>query len=683
VNDAGDRDEPKEPPWARPALALLLVVVAVGYLWDLDRNGWGNTYYAAAVQAATHSWSSMFYGSSDWGDYITVDKPPVSLWIMALSGRVFGFSSWSMLAPQALMGVASVGLLYGAVRRAWGAVAGLVAAALLALTPAAALMFRFNNPDAALTLFLVAAAYALTRAVEKGGTGWLLAAAALLGTAFLTKSLQALLVVPGLAVAYLACAPGRWARRLWQLVAAGAVMLVSGLWWPLIVDLVPEGNRPFIGGSTGNRVLELVVGYNGVSRITGGQGPGQGLGRAPGGGRGPAGGGGFGGEAGWDRMANDLFGGFIAWWLPAALLGAVAAVWLLRGRPRTDPRWAGLVLWTGWTAVTAGIFSFAGGIIHTYYTVALAPGVAALAAMPLPALWRRRDQGVARGFLAGTAAVTAATAFLLMGRAVGWYPWLRWTVLVIGIIGAATLLVPPSTGRVRLPLPLAAGAAAAALVAGVVGPLAWSLVTITTTHTGSVPDVGPAQATSRGGFGHGRAPSGGPPLGRAPSGGAPNGGPPSGGGPFRDGDRVSTELRAMLAAGAKGHRWVAATSSSQTAGSLQLAVDAPVMALGGFSGRDDAITLERFQALVASGQVRYFIAGGGPGGVPGGGPGRAPGREQGGAPGDELAGAHRGGRGPGGGSVESIAAWVSTSFTAVTVGTTTVYDLSGPASKRS
>ena len=525
--------DPPEPRWARPALAALLVVTAVAYLWNLGRNGWGNSYYAAAVQAATHSWSAMFYGASDWGGYITVDKPPFSLWVMALSGRIFGFSSWSMLAPQALMGVASTGLVYGAVRRVWGAVAGLAAAALLAVTPAAALMFRFNNPDAALTLLLVGAAYAVTRAVRKGGTGWLLAAAVLIGTAFLTKSLQALLVVPGLAAAYLACAPGRFVRRLWQLLAAGAVMLVSGLWWPLLVDAVPEADRPFVGGSTNNRFLELVFGYNGVSRITGGGqgGPGGGLRGGPGGGPGGKGGGfggGFGGQAGWDRMINDQFGGFIAWWIPAALLGALAAVWLSRGGSRTDPRRASLVVWGGWTLVTAGVFSFASGIIHTYYTVALAPGVAVLAAMTLPGLWSRRDDPVARLFLAGIAGSTAVTAFLLLGRAPGWNPWLRWATLAVGLGAALVLGVPRSVGRVRLPRPVAVTAAAGALVAGVVGPLAWSLVTIGTTHTGSIPDAGPAQAISRGRFGPGAAPSGG--RDGMPSGGGMPPGVPEGAG---------------------------------------------------------------------------------------------------------------------------------------------------------
>ena len=705
-----------DPPWTRPALAGLLVLTAVGYLWDLGRNGWGNTFYAAAVQAGTKSWKAFFFGSFDWSNYITVDKPPASLWIMELSGRVFGFNAWSMLAPQALLGVASVWLLFAAIRRVWGAPAGLLAGALLALTPAAALMFRFNNPDAALTFLLVATAYALTRAVESGSTRWLLGTGALLGTAFLAKELQALLVLPALAAAYLVAAPVGLGRRILQLLAAGGALVVSGLWWPVLVDAIPAASRPYIGGSTGNSVIQLALGYNGLGRITGQEGgPGGGAARvaptggagfagapgigAPGGGgpgSGGFGGGGFGGTAGIGRMANEQFGGFIAWWLPAALIGLVAAVWLIRrsaavrdslaphgsavlggraapgGRSaptgRTDPRWASLILWGGWTLVTAGIFSFASGIVHTYYTIALAPGVAALSAMTLPGLWRRRSEPVARLLLAGIGAATTVTAFLLLGRADGWLPWLRWSVLVVGLIAAAGLAVAggpaPLRGRRT-----AAGIAAAALAAGVAGPLAWSLATIGSTHTGSIPTAGPASAQAAG-FGAGRfgaagrardrleagqLPGGQLPGGQAAQGQLPGGQLPGGPGSGPGGaETADTAVAALLRSGAAGYTWVAAAPSSMTAGPLQLASDAPVMSIGGFGGNDQAITLDTFKAYVAAKKIHYYVAGG-----------------QGGFGG-------RGG-GPEGGS-SSISAWVEAGFAATTVGGSTVYDLTRPVS---
>ena len=210
-----------DPAWARPALLVLLALTALAYLWDLSASGYANSFYAAAVQAGTKSWKAFFFGSLDSSNFITVDKPPASLWVMALSGRIFGFSSWSMLVPQALEGVAAVGLLYAAVKRWFGAGAGLAAGAVFALTPVAALMFRFNNPDALLVLLLVAAAYCMVRALERAGTRWILAAGALIGFAFLAKMMQAFLVLPAFALVYLVAAPTTLRRRLGQLLAGG------------------------------------------------------------------------------------------------------------------------------------------------------------------------------------------------------------------------------------------------------------------------------------------------------------------------------------------------------------------------------------------------------------------------------------------------------------------------------
>ena len=236
---------------------------------NLSANGWGNDFYAAAVQSMTKSWEAFFFGSFDAGNVVTVDKPPAALWVMALSARVFGLSSWSILVPQVLMAVATVALLYAAVRRVAGPGAALLAGAVMALTPVAVLMFRFNNPDALLVLLMVAAAYAVVRAVEHAGTRWLLLAGALLGLAFLTKTAQALLVLPALAAAYLWAAPtGLW-RRVRQLLAAGLAMVVVGGWWFVAVALWPAADRPYIGGSTDNSAIELALGYNGLGRIFG------------------------------------------------------------------------------------------------------------------------------------------------------------------------------------------------------------------------------------------------------------------------------------------------------------------------------------------------------------------------------------------------------------------------------
>ena len=702
---------PVDPPWTRPALAALLVGTAIAYLWNLSINGWSNSFYAAAVQAGTMNWKAFFFGSFDPANYITVDKPPVSLWIMALSGRIFGFNSWSMLAPEALLGVASVALLYLTVRRVWGAPAGLLAGLALAVTPVATLMFRYNNPDAALTFFMVAAAYTMTRALEQAGTRWLLATGALIGVAFLTKELQALLVVPGLALAYLVTAPTGLGRRVWQLLLTGATMAVSGLWWLVLVDLLPASSRPYVGGSTDNSALALALGYNGLGRLTGDEAGGFGGGGAmprgvelpagvelPRGGPGGGGGGMFSGSAGVGRLFNAEFGGFVAWLIPAAILGAVLVAWFTRRAVRSDPRRGSLILWTGWFVVTAAVFSFSKGIIHTYYGIALAPAVGALAAMALPTLWRARASVAARIALAVFSAGTAGTAFVLLDRASDWWPWLRWAVLGAGLLAAIGLvaigLLPAgrvSAGRVsagsrsnRVAARALVACATLGLAGAVAGPAAWSAATIGTSHTGGVPSVGPAQAQA-GGFGRGGGfPGGGqlPPGLELPGGmtldelrelnggaaGAPGGGQgrpggagaPGGGQGLPGGNEtVDAALVTMLRTGSDDYTWAAAATSSSSAAPLQLSSGRAVMSLGGFSGSDPAITLDAFKQYVADHRVHYYVSGGGFGGGRGG---------------AENA---RGGRTTG---VSAIETWVASAYTATTVGSYTVYDLSAAKS---
>src|SRR4051812_8230620 len=295
------RGRTTDPAWVRPSVAGLLVATAVLYLWGLGASGWANTFYSAAVQAGTKSWKAFFFGSSDASNFITVDKPPASLWLMDLSARIFGVNSWSILVPQALEGVAAVGLLYAAVRRWFSPAAGLIAGAVLATTPVAALMFRFNNPDALLVLLLVGGAYAMVRALEVASTKWLLIAAAFVGFGFLTKMLQALLVVPAFGLVYLVAAPTRLRRRLLQLVGAAGALLVSAGWWVAVVEIWPKSSRPYIGGSQNNSVLDLILGYNGFGRLTGNE-----SGSVVGGGRQP--GAGQWGPTGWYRMFNSQFG---------------------------------------------------------------------------------------------------------------------------------------------------------------------------------------------------------------------------------------------------------------------------------------------------------------------------------------------------------------------------------------
>ena len=485
-----------DPRWARPALLALLALTALLYAAGLSRNGWANDFYSAAVQAGTRSWKAFFFGSFDSSSFITVDKTPASLWVMELSARVFGLNYWSVLLPQAAEGVASVAILYAAVRRWSGPAAGLIAAGVLAVTPVATLMFRFNNPDALLVLLMTAAAYAMVRAIDSGRTRWIVLAGALLGFGFLTKMLQAFLVLPAFALVYLVAGPPRLGRRLWQLLAGGAALLAAAGWWVAIVQFTPAADRPYVGGSTNDSILQLALGYNGLGRLDGNETGSVGFngGAAPGGG---GGGSAFGGSTGLSRLFASEMGGQISWLLPAALIALAALVWLSWRRPRTDRVRAAALLWGGWLVVTGLVFSYMSGIIHPYYTVALAPAIGALTGIGVVTAWRARRSMIAgralaaRAVLAAGLVVTAWWAYVLLGRSAGWLPWLRPVILACGLAAAAAVIAERwLSGRAMV-----LSVAPLALVAGLAGPLAYSLDTAATSHTGALPSAGPSVAS--------------------------------------------------------------------------------------------------------------------------------------------------------------------------------------------
>ncbi|MBT8226161.1 MAG: glycosyltransferase family 39 protein, partial [Dactylosporangium sp.] len=401
------RGDVHDPAWVRPALLALLVTTGVLYLWGLGASGWGNAFYSAAVQAGATSWKAFFFGSFDAANFITVDKTPAAIWLMALSARLFGVNAWSILVPQALAGVATVGLLYATVRRWSGPSAGLLAGTVCATTPVAALMFRFNNPDALLVLLLVAGAYCVVRATESASWRWLALAGVAVGFGYLTKMLQVLLVLPAFALVYLVAAPTSGRRRLGHLLLAGLTMVVSAGWWIAIVELTPARYRPYIGGSQHNSILELTLGYNGLGRLNGVE-------------TGSVGARSW-GETGWDRLLGADLGGQASWLLPAALLLLVLGLIATRRAPRGDRTRAGLLLWGGWLLVTWLTFSYMQGIFHAYYTVALAPAIGAIVGIGGALLLRERHAPWASVALATTIITATWFAYVLLGRAPDWY----------------------------------------------------------------------------------------------------------------------------------------------------------------------------------------------------------------------------------------------------------------------
>ena len=690
--------------WERGSLAALVIATTIINLWNLSANGWANSFYSAAIQAGSQSWKAWFFGSSDMANSITVDKPPASLWIPALSVRIFGLNSWAILVPNALMGVASVALLYWMTRRYFGHWAGILAGATLALTPVAAMMFRFNNPEALLILLMIAAVWACLKAVETGRLRWMILVGVFVGLGFLTKQLQVMLIVPGLAITYFAFGPGGWGRRLTHCFAALGAMIVSAGWWLLAVALWPVSSRPWIGGSQNNSVMELTLGYNGFGRLSGNEtgsvGPGMGRstygGSAAGpGGMGadfagpgaPGGRGGMWGQPGLLRMFQPEQGGQIAWLIPSALVLGIAALIIIGRAKRTDTRRAYLVVWGLWLLVTMAVFSFMAGIFHSYYTAALAPAVAAVLAGGAAVAWRARDKVWVRCVLAAAVWIAAIWGFALLARSSDFVPWLRYVVLFLGIVGGAAMLFAQRAY-------VGALAIAMSVIAALAGPFAYTVDTITTAKQGSIISAGPRV---EGGFG----PGGGMRMGRAGFGGT-GGMPPMAGGAGQagqpgqagqqpgqpgqqgqmwrpgqsqngtgsrsaggrggmggpgggllNGSKPSAQMLSLLKADAQDFTWVAAAVGSNTASGYQLESGYSVMPIGGFNGTDPSPTLAEFQKLVEQKKIHYFIGGGGFGG---------------------------GGFGGGSDSRPSsqIATWVEQNFTAKTVDGVTTYDLTAP-----
>ena len=621
-------------------LPVLLVLTGVLYLFGALHNGMANSYYAAAVQAASQDWTAWLFGSLDAANYVSVDKPPLATMLMGLSARLFGFSSFSMLLPSVLAGVGSVWLVYGAVKRQFGFTSAVIAGATLMLTPVAALMFGFNNPDAILTLMLSASGYAFLRSLEgKRPLLWLGLAALFTGLAFNTKMLQGLMVLPAMALVYLVFARPPIVTRLLHVMFAGVITAMSTLWWSVLVWLTPAGSRPWVGSTNDNNIWSLIFGYNGLGRLLGGRGGGGGMGGTtalqtagnttqtmadgagmmpggmgggPGGGHGP-GGTGFGGQTGIFRIFNNDFGPNIAWLLVLALAGGGLMLWILRKTPRTNRGRAAVIFWMLWLLIHIVIFSMTSGVIHPYYVVVMAPAVAALVGISLPFLWgaytRRKPYAWLLPLLVG---VTAVTTVIIL-RYAGTMTWLMWTVGLLGLTGMIGLLV-------NLYMPrrwLQNLAIIAAITACTLAPTVYTLATVNVAHTGSIPTAGPNSTAMQGSN--------------------------------NESSQADSQLVQYLVEHQNGATWLVAVASANESAATQLTSGQPVMAVGGFNGSDTPLTLDQFKQLVKAGKVKYYA----------------------------ISSHGRGGGGPGGSNNE-ITAWVKQTGTVVNYGGSdvTLYELS-------
>ena len=591
---------------ARPELIGLLGLTAILNLWSLSINGWANTYYSAAVRSMTTSWHDFLFASLDKSGLMTVDKPPLSLWVQAISARVFGFHPLSLLVPQALMGVAAVGLTYDLVRRRFGRVAGFVAGLALATTPVAVAVSRHNNPDELLVLCTVAAVWFAVRGLETGRTRWLVLCGVAVGLGFETKMAVALMVVPGIAAAWMWVAPRGRIAALRQLLAGAAAMVVVGGAWPLLVALTPAADRPWISGTSDNSIFSLIFGYNGLGRIAGQSGGPQAFG-----GGGGFGGGGtmFGGATGPFRLLQQGLGDQAGWLIGFALISGLAVLVASRLR-RSDARTGWLMVVGGAFLTSAVAFSFARGIFHPYYVSLLAPFTAALigagAGMMLST---ERSARVIAPLAIGAGVLTE---LIVLGELNGALSWaVPVSIAVAG--GCAVLLALKLSPRNRAIL------VAVGLAALTAAPATWAAETLGHATNGTFPTGGPASASAGGpggpgGFG-GRAGVGGPGGPGGPGGLSQTGG--AAGGPGGLGSGSATLTAAVRYANAHGGGTIGVSSQSSAAAAI-LSSHANVAGLGGFSGRESSVSASWLASEVASGHLRWVVAdSNGGGGAPG------------------------------------------------------------------
>jgi 4-amino-4-deoxy-L-arabinose transferase-like glycosyltransferase len=552
-----------EPAWSRPALMLVTALATALMLVDVTRSGYGNSYYATGALAASHSWDALFKNAADLSGFVSLDKGPLPDWLMGLSGRAFGFGSLSVMLPGALYGIATVLVLHDTVRRALGHEIAILAALIMALTPVAVLVGRYNAPDALLLALLVGAAWSVTVAIQTGRVRGLALCAILVGLAFNTKMLEAYLVAPALGLAYLLTARRSLRRRLLELALAACLTLFVSLLWFGAMMLVPASGRAYVGESSDNSWFQLILGGNGVERVTGSAGA---FGRHL--------------EGNLLYLASAHVAGQIAWLLPLAFVGLALGLLKTRRSPLTSFVFGSYLLWGTWLLVGCLVLSFSAGTRHAYYTSLLAPAVATLAASAFVTLWRwARSSLRAASALAFSVIGTAAVSFAILAHAPGFVPWLRWIVLAGGAVAGAAIL---RRHRSRLHRGSVTLGLTATALASLAGPAAYSLATAGRGHSGYDPIAGPG------------------PLHPAP---ATVGG--------RSWELTQPQSLALLTSYLSTHRdhtrFIVAATDAKTADPIALASRQAVITIGGFSGSDPTPTAGQIAQLVSRGQLRYVL----------------------------------------------------------------------------
>lgn len=611
-------DPHRRPRELAALLAILMLALALRG-WELERSGWGAEYYSAAVRSMSMSWHNFFFAAFDPAGFISVDKPPLSLWLQVLSVKLFGFHPLSVLLPQVLEGVAAVWVLYRLVRRRFSALPALLAALFLAVTPVWVAVNRTNNTDSCLVLMLLLASWALLKAAETGNRRMLFLSMLTVGLAFNVKMLAAFVVLPGFYLTYLLGMPRQWRRRLLDLAIASLVLVACALPWVLAYEATPPQNRPYVGSSRHNSMLELVVGHNALGRFTNrAKTPAESavslpVASAPGA---AAGSGAESGSrmrselarqfvqtpSGPLRLAGGLLGAQVEWLLPLALVALVGGAVQFRRRQALAPQHLALLFWLLWCLAYVAVYSAMGGIIHFYYLATLAPALAALAGIGIACLWTRyRQRETFALALPLVLLLGAAWQTYLQAGALGWSyadvtdpaeAWLGWLHLAVvgGSLVAAAILVVIPVARMasRTARMLGASALALGIIALLILPLAWSLSAVLSPGNGMLPsaDLQRLIAATRSGEAATRS---------------------------RFGSITErSRLLGFLKANRGDEDFLLATSTIHLASHVIIAGGEPVMARGGFHGLDPALSPERLAQMASEKRIRFVMLGDAP-----------------------------------------------------------------------
>ncbi len=571
------RSPPEEPKWTRPALLAIATVAGAAYAWGMNGAAL-EPFYGAAARSMSTSWHDFLFGAFDPAGTVSVDKLPGALWPQALSLRIFGFHTWAIVLPQVLEGVITVLVLFRVMLRLAGPVAGITAAAILALSPVTVALNRGNVSDSLLILLTVLAADATVSALISGRLRSLILAGAWIGLAFQAKMLQAWLIVPALTIVYLVSAPAPLRVRVRHLALAGLATVVVSLSWMTVVSLVPAGQRPYVDGTQNDSVFSQVFDYNGIARLAHGKSlAGAGhtaefLAQASA----------SGGTAdnlaehvppSWHRLLGGLYGRDIGWLLPAALIAAVGVVLARRGRSRRDLQRASVLLWSIWLLVLWLLFSDA-VYLHSYYLAALAPAIAGLCGTGVAVAWTQRERPAARRTLAGALIATVAYGIYLLDNATGAPRWLTPAAICVGAAAALVLLAIGHTRRTRS-RDVAGRAMLAAIGSALLMPAVASALMVTR-------GLGPFAAPFE---------------------------PPSATESRTEAKRTSSLSARIveLIAAEYGTPIVFATDTSQLAAPYILASGREILPIGGFEGGIPAPAVKQLESYVSSGKLRVFL----------------------------------------------------------------------------